>query len=78
VLVATYETSLGLASEKRSEYFDTPWDWDAIKANAGFIIQVGGNGSVHTSWAGCLTRYAHGDTDGLALFDEVARLSVIR
>ena len=42
VLVATYESTLGLAMERRSEYFDTLWDWAAIKRNAGFIIQVGG------------------------------------
>ena len=42
VLVATYETTLGLGGERRSEYFNTPWDWAAIKQNAGFVIQVGG------------------------------------
>jgi hypothetical protein len=41
ILVATYETTLGLAMERRSEYFDTPWDWAAIRRNAGFVIQVG-------------------------------------
>jgi len=33
VLVATYYTDLGYESEKASGYFDTPWQWDKIKAN---------------------------------------------
>ena len=40
VLVSTYYTTLGLAMEENSEYFRTPWDWAAIRKNAGFVIQV--------------------------------------
>lgn len=33
ILVATYYTDLGYESELASGYFDTPWQWDKIKAN---------------------------------------------
>ncbi len=33
VLVGTYYTDLGYEDERTSGYFDTPWDWDAIKSN---------------------------------------------
>ncbi|KAF9432454.1 putative hydrolase rbbp9 [Entomortierella beljakovae] len=39
VLVSAYHSDLGDASERDSGYFNRPWDWDAISANAGWIIQ---------------------------------------
>jgi predicted alpha/beta hydrolase family esterase len=33
VLVGVYCTDLGYEDEKQSGYFDTPWQWDKIKAN---------------------------------------------
>jgi uncharacterized protein len=33
VLVGTYYTDLGYEDEKTSGYFDTPWQWDKIKAH---------------------------------------------
>lgn len=39
VLVGTYHTDLGLETEKLSGYFDSPWDWEAIKKNQQWIIQ---------------------------------------
>lgn len=33
VLVGTYFTDLGYEDERTSGYFDTPWDWQAIKKN---------------------------------------------
>src|ERR1700722_11552112 len=39
VLVGSYHTDLGLDTEKLSGYFDTPWDWEAIKKNQNWIIQ---------------------------------------
>ena len=33
ILVGTYYTDLGYEDERKSGYFDTPWDWDKIKAN---------------------------------------------
>jgi predicted alpha/beta hydrolase family esterase len=33
VLVGVYYTDLGYEDERNSGYFDTPWNWDAIKAN---------------------------------------------
>lgn len=39
VLVAGYLSDLGLESERKSGYFDRPWNWDAIRANQSWIIQ---------------------------------------
>jgi predicted alpha/beta hydrolase family esterase len=33
ILVGTYYTDLGYEDERTSGYFDTPWQWDKIKAN---------------------------------------------
>jgi len=33
ILVGSYYTDLGYEEERASGYFDSPWDWDAIKAN---------------------------------------------
>lgn len=32
-------TDLGDEGERASGYFDTPWDWEAMKPHAGFIHQ---------------------------------------
>ena len=39
ILVSAAHTDLGDAGERASGYFDTPWDWEAITANANFIHQ---------------------------------------
>ncbi len=39
VLVGAYQTDLGIASERISGYFNTPWNWSAIKNNQQWIIQ---------------------------------------
>lgn len=39
VLVAASHTDLGIENERRSGYFDKPWDWEKIKANQKWIIQ---------------------------------------
>ena len=39
VLVGANYTDLGYESEKQSGYFDTPWDWQAIKNNQKWVIQ---------------------------------------
>eukprot|EP00672_Neobodo_designis_P017828 CAMPEP_0174841720 /NCGR_PEP_ID=MMETSP1114-20130205/9492_1 /TAXON_ID=312471 /ORGANISM="Neobodo designis, Strain CCAP 1951/1" /LENGTH=178 /DNA_ID=CAMNT_0016075913 /DNA_START=38 /DNA_END=570 /DNA_ORIENTATION=+ len=39
VLVAAYHTDLGDRMERESGYFSRPWDWDAIKRNAPWILQ---------------------------------------
>lgn len=39
VLVGAYYTDLDDEMEKKSGYFDTPWDWEAIDKNTEFIIQ---------------------------------------
>jgi len=42
VLVGAYHSDLGIEKEKLSGYFDTPWDWNAIKKNQQWIIQFAG------------------------------------
>lgn len=37
VLVGAYYTDLGYDDEKAAGYFDTPWNWDSIKANQPWI-----------------------------------------
>jgi len=39
ILIATMHTDLGIKSEKLSGYFDTPWNWQAIKDNQQWIVQ---------------------------------------
>ncbi len=39
VLVSACHTDLGLQNEKEAGYYDTPWQWDKIKANQKWIIQ---------------------------------------
>jgi predicted alpha/beta hydrolase family esterase len=39
ILVSAAHTDLGDAGERASGYFDTPWDWEAMKASAVFIHQ---------------------------------------
>ena len=39
VLVGSMHTDLGIESEKASGYFDTDWNWQAIKDNQQWIIQ---------------------------------------
>jgi uncharacterized protein len=36
ILVGTYYTDLGYEDERASGYFDTPWNWQKIKANQGW------------------------------------------
>jgi predicted alpha/beta hydrolase family esterase len=38
VLVGTYYTDLGYEDEKAAGYFDTSWDWEAIKANQPWVM----------------------------------------
>lgn len=37
MLVAAYDTDLGMEQEKQSGYFDNPWDWKKIKDNQQWI-----------------------------------------
>lgn len=38
-LIGAYYTCLGYENEILSGYFDTPWDWEAIKKNQKWILQ---------------------------------------
>jgi len=37
VLVGAYHTDLDMETEKKSGYFDRPWDWDKIRNNQAWI-----------------------------------------
>jgi len=39
VLVGAYVSNLGIEDEKKSGYFDAPWNWKAIKENQKWILQ---------------------------------------
>eukprot|EP00756_Hemistasia_phaeocysticola_P047027 Hpha_TRINITY_DN20911_c0_g1::TRINITY_DN20911_c0_g1_i1::g.139715::m.139715/K07002/K07002; uncharacterized protein len=39
-LCAAYDSDLGDELERASGYFNREWDWEKIKANCGFIIQL--------------------------------------
>jgi uncharacterized protein len=39
ILVSAYHTTLGMKAEVESHYFDSPWNWAAIKRNQKWIIQ---------------------------------------
>ncbi len=38
ILVGTYYTDLGYEDEKASGYFDTPWNWEAIRQNQNWAV----------------------------------------
>lgn len=38
ILVGAYHTDLGMEAEKKSGYFDSPWQWDKIKKNQHWTI----------------------------------------
>ncbi len=42
VLVGAYHTHLGLETERLSGYFNTPWNWEAIRKNQKWILQFAG------------------------------------
>ncbi len=39
IIIGVMHTDLGFEDEKDSGYYDSPWQWDKIKANAGWIVQ---------------------------------------
>ncbi len=39
VLIGTYHTHMGIQSEIDAEYFDSPWDWEAIKNNQQWVVE---------------------------------------
>lgn len=40
VLVAGYHSTLGIHEEEISGYFDTPWQWERIRAHQQWIVQL--------------------------------------
>ncbi|UJR24808.1 hypothetical protein I4U23_006183 [Adineta vaga] len=40
ILVAACHTDLGDENERASEYYNRPWNWDVMRSNAGFIVQL--------------------------------------
>ena len=39
IIIGVMHTDLGFEDEKESGYYDSPWQWDKIKANAGWVVQ---------------------------------------
>jgi hypothetical protein len=39
IIIGTNYTDMGEEAEKDSGYYNTPWLWEAIKANVGWIVQ---------------------------------------
>lgn len=50
MLLLTY-SDLGDELEAGSGYFNRPWDWPAIKSNAGFILQFGSTDDPFLPWS---------------------------
>ena len=50
VLVGAYTSDLGDATERASGYFCDPWQWEAVKANAGRIILFGSTDDPFLPW----------------------------
>lgn len=50
VLVSAYKSDLGDSTERASGYFSRPWQWEAIKANAGFIVQFASEDDPFLPW----------------------------
>ena len=41
VLVSACHTDLGMKSEAKAGYYNRPWEWDKIKSNTNFRVQLG-------------------------------------
>ncbi|TFJ82092.1 hypothetical protein NSK_006757 [Nannochloropsis salina CCMP1776] len=50
VLVSACVTDLGDANERASGYYNRPWRWTEIKANAGFVLQFGSADDPFIPW----------------------------
>lgn len=48
---ALHHSDLGDELEAGSGYFSRPWDWQAIKENAGFIVQFGSTDDPFLPWS---------------------------
>ena len=42
ILIGTNYTDLGFEDEKDAGWYDSPWQWDKIKANVGWVVQIHG------------------------------------
>lgn len=42
ILIGTNYTDLGFEDEKEAGWYNTPWQWEKIKVNAGWIVQIHG------------------------------------
>jgi len=51
VLVSAYVSDLGDETERKSGYFNRPWQWDKIRQNAGFIVQFGSSDDPFLPWS---------------------------
>ena len=50
ILVSAYTSDLGDDLEKKSGYFNRPWQWDKIKENTEFIVQFASTDDPFLPW----------------------------
>eukprot|EP00927_Polykrikos_kofoidii_P040070 TRINITY_DN34314_c0_g1_i1.p1 TRINITY_DN34314_c0_g1~~TRINITY_DN34314_c0_g1_i1.p1 ORF type:complete len:526 (+),score=72.16 TRINITY_DN34314_c0_g1_i1:45-1622(+) len=50
VLVAAYTSHLGDKTERKSGYFNRPWQWEKQKTNCGFIVQFASRDDPFLPW----------------------------
>lgn len=50
VLVSAYTSDLGEENERKSGYFNRPWEWEKIKSNVAWICQFGSTDDPFLPW----------------------------
>ncbi|NP_001187815.1 serine hydrolase RBBP9 [Ictalurus punctatus] len=50
ILVGAYTSDLGDENERKSGYFNRPWEWERIRANVKHIIQFGSTDDPFLPW----------------------------
>ncbi|XP_078413004.1 serine hydrolase RBBP9 isoform X1 [Cetorhinus maximus] len=51
ILVSAYTSDLGNATERKSGYFNSPWQWEKIKCNCTHIVQFGSTDDPFLPWS---------------------------
>ncbi|KAJ1153219.1 hypothetical protein NDU88_005980 [Pleurodeles waltl] len=50
ILVSAYTSDLGDSNERKSGYFNRPWQWEKIKSNCRHIVQFGSTDDPFLPW----------------------------
>lgn len=51
ILVSAYTSDLGDSNERKSGYFNRPWQWEKIKSNCRYIVQFGSTDDPFLPWS---------------------------